>query len=230
MSIFVNVSGTWKTVKKVFTNISGTWKEAKTMFANISGTWKKVHSGVASYTFTSNSIGSTLTLASLFDAATIAANTDFAITVPAGITVQGPTGAVGANGSGFTCSTTCAKHHCTRWFNPGGAGGVGGNAFNFSGVAGKNISIINNGTVKGGAGGKGGKGANPYFERTDCCYDEQGGSRWCYAYAGAGGAGGAGGGALTTGSNTVTVIGTAVANGVTGAAGAAGSPSQVTAS
>lgn len=119
---YKKISGTWYPIKKIFKRISGAWSEIKKLYKKVSGTWQVVHSGAAEYTFTASYTG-TVTLATLLDAATISANTDFIINVPAGMTITGPAGAAGA------------------------AGGV---AFNFTGVTGKNITIKNLGTIKGG--------------------------------------------------------------------------------
>jgi hypothetical protein len=121
MAIFSNISGTWKKVSKVFNNVSGTWKEAKALYANVSGTWKQLHSSAAQFTYTSSqpTNGRSIVLTDIFDAATIAANTNFVITVNAGVTLGTSTGVP---------------------------------VFDFSGVTGKNITIINNGTIKAGTG------------------------------------------------------------------------------
>lgn len=37
-----NVSGTWKTARKIHVNVSGTWKAATNVYVNVSGTWKQV--------------------------------------------------------------------------------------------------------------------------------------------------------------------------------------------
>lgn len=93
MAIFSNVSGTWKKVSKVFNNVSGTWREAKALYANVSGTWKQLHSSAAQFTFASSPVWArSITLADMFDATTIANNTDFVITVNAGCTVSTNTG------------------------------------------------------------------------------------------------------------------------------------------
>lgn len=118
--MYSNISGTWKKVSKVFNNVSGTWREVKKAFTNVGGTWKQVHSGAAEFTFATNQAWNrAITMADMYDATTIANNTDFVITVNAGVTIQ-PT--------------------------------VDTYAFDFSGVSGKTITIVNNGTIKGGNG------------------------------------------------------------------------------
>lgn len=42
--MFVNSSGTWKSVKDIFVNVSGTWKRISEAFVNVSGIWKRFFS------------------------------------------------------------------------------------------------------------------------------------------------------------------------------------------
>jgi len=42
--MFVNSSGTWKSVKDIFVNVSGTWKRISEAFVNVSGVWKRFFS------------------------------------------------------------------------------------------------------------------------------------------------------------------------------------------
>jgi hypothetical protein len=43
MSISVNDSGTWRTIKIVSANDSGTWRDAKAVYINDNGTWRTVY-------------------------------------------------------------------------------------------------------------------------------------------------------------------------------------------
>ena len=50
MGIFVNVSGTWRTVTaavqnsyKAFVNVNGTWRNVSASYVNVGGTWRKAH-------------------------------------------------------------------------------------------------------------------------------------------------------------------------------------------
>ena len=50
MGIFVNVSGTWRTVTaavqnsyKAFVNVNGTWRNVSASYVNVNGTWRKAH-------------------------------------------------------------------------------------------------------------------------------------------------------------------------------------------
>jgi hypothetical protein len=39
--LFINVGGTWESVKKVFMNVSGTWKQITEGFINVAGAWQR---------------------------------------------------------------------------------------------------------------------------------------------------------------------------------------------
>jgi hypothetical protein len=215
---YIKVSGTWTAIKKIYVKVSGVWKEAKKVFSKVSGVWKEVHSGAVEYTFTSSITSTTTTGIPLSSYADPASGDEFVFTINDGVTLQGKTGNAGANG-GNGSNVYIANCHGTGFglgYN-GGAGGAGYPALDFTGFSGKKVTIINNGTIKGGAGGTGGNGGNGYY------YVELGANTFSYPQGGCGGAGGAGGTPLyATSGVELTINGNQPQNGTTGSAGTHG--------
>lgn len=60
MSIFNNVSGTWREIAEIFNNVSGTWRQADTVNNNVSGTWRETYTATepATYSYSGGSTGS----------------------------------------------------------------------------------------------------------------------------------------------------------------------------
>ncbi len=46
--MFINVSGTWKSINSFFVNVSGTWKQIVSGFINVAGVWKQFFSSALS--------------------------------------------------------------------------------------------------------------------------------------------------------------------------------------
>ena len=180
---YKKISGTWYPIKKIFKRIGGTWSEIKKLYKKVNGTWQVVHTGAYEYTFTANA--SNVNFATLIGAAAVANNTDFIITINAGVTLSGTVGVAGANNASTAfafgnvgtrvCKDSAYADGRTRsipysscpqgavyadyYTGNGGTGGNGSIALDLSGMSGKNITIINNGVIQGGNGGIGGIGA-----------------------------------------------------------------------
>lgn len=207
--LYKNVSGTWKSILNLFTNVSGAWRQVGTLYKRVAGVWKPIHKETYVYTFTANA--SNVNFATLVGSTIYNRYTNFRVIVNSGVTVSGTNGTTGATGA---CSTN------------GGIGGAGNYALNFSGMSGKTIAVVNNGTIRGGNGGTGGQGgaacACGYVGCTENCRCED-----VTQNAGYGGAGGAGQTGIYNGTNTVTVTGNAAISGTTGATGGRNAPLAV---
>lgn len=238
---YKKISGTWYPIKKIFKRISGSWYEVKKLYKKVSGTWQLVHTGVFEYTFSANA--SNVDFATLIGASNVANYTDFKITINSGITVSGTDGITGANNSSAvtaignagtrTCRDSITTAGTIKSFSytnypansvqyrryhtgNGGTGGNGNVALSFSGMSGKNISVINNGTIRGGNGGNGGMGALQVRTSTIEEINDVG----CGAYSivcGLNGSAGNGGLAIANGTNTVNISGNSPINGSGGA-------------
>lgn len=241
MAIYSKISGLWKENKTLYTKISGVWKKVSFAHAKVSGIWKNVFTDEYVYTFTANA--SNVNFATLIGAENVSKYTKFKIIVNPGVTISGATGANGANGSGTATYQYAASRYCkdskytdgrliyhnsnsangnmTAFSSNGQNGTIGTSAFNFSGMSGKTINLINNGTIKGGNGGNGGVGNSPsvynYVDPQFCSPSE--GYTTC-AYSGAGAAGVSASDAVISGSNTLISSGNPFVAGNAGAAGA----------
>lgn len=244
---YKKIGGTWYPIKKIFKRISGAWSEVKKLYKKVSGTWQVVHSGAYEYTFTANA--SNVNFATLIGSSAVANNTDFIITINSGVTLSGTVGVAGANNASTAFATgnvgtrvcknsqyTDGRTHSfsysaipnTVWSGKeyytgnGGTGGTGATALDISGMSGKKITIINNGTIVGGTGGNGGIGAAQVRNYNTVTIGGllcgAGRARLC----GISGSGGSGGSGLNNGANTVSVTGNSPINGTTGVAGAYG--------
>lgn len=168
---YKKISGTWYPIKKIYKRISGAWSEVKKLYKKVSGTWQVVHSSVYEYTFTANA--SNVDFATLIGASAVANNTDFKITINSGVMISGTDGVAGANNTSKAylignvvracLGTDAGAFYYPQYFTGnGGNGGNGNIALSFAGMSGKNITIVNNGTIRGGNGGSGGCGASDY--------------------------------------------------------------------
>lgn len=175
---YKKISGTWYPIKKIFKRISGTWNEVKKLYKKISGTWQVVHSGAVEYTFVSSITATDANGILLSSYVNPTSSDEFIITINSGVVLSGSDGVQGANNASsayatyYAGATACKDSLYTdgrlvnhnagtliRFSGTGGNGGNGNPALNLSGFGGKKVTIINNGTLRGGNGGNGGQGA-----------------------------------------------------------------------
>lgn len=237
---YKKISGTWYPIKKIFKRISGTWSEVKKLYKKISGTWQVVHSGAYEYTFTANA--SNVNFATLIGATAVANNDEFIITVNSGVTISGTNGVTGANNNSdtyvagsvgtrvckdsvhngaaisLTYNIYASKYSQYKYYftGTGGTGGGGNIALDLSGMSGKKVTIINNGTILGGNGGNGGMGSKNVKSYGSVSCGEQ--NKACAL----GGNGGSGGSGVNNGSNTVSISGNSPITGSSGVGGGYG--------
>lgn len=217
---YVNVSGTWREVKKKYINVSGTWREIKKEYVNVGGAWRLEHNPVVEYTFTGSITASVSTGIPLSSYINPASADVFNLVINDGVVLSGSAGGNGGNGVAGNYGiyvapvNNCSSGNRGNGGN-GGAGGAGGYGMNFSGFSGKTINIINSGTLKGGNGGNGGNGGA--LALNIGCEDT--------VYSGCGGAGGAGGLWYYGNSGvTFTYAGNSPYNGSAGGAGVRPTP------
>ena len=244
---YKKISGTWYPIKKIYKRISGAWSEVKKLYKKVSGTWQVVHSGAYEYTFTANTsnvdFAALIGASAVADNTDFIITVNSGVTISGTVGTTGANnnsdtlvaGSVGTrtcnnsqyadgravsvtyNSNAETINSLAYTKYAKYYTGNGGTGGTGNDALNLSGLSGKNITIINNGTIIGGNGGAGGMGAkNARVQATACDYLYQ---RAC----GIGGSGGTGGsGIYNPNGNSITMVGNSASNGSTGASGANG--------
>lgn len=208
LNIKVKVGGAW-TDTKPHVKVSGTWSKVKKAYTKVGGSWETSYEYESVYTLNTGVQVGTID----FDALVLDRYHNVRVVVPSGATLVAPSTSTYAVKTGTSHNAKITLENNGVIYGRGGDGGNGGYRVDsqnqpdpedgFNGGSAifveSNITVINNGTILGGAGGGGG-------------------GEGTYVYRHAGGGGGGGGAPYGVGGVGMTTNGAAPwANGVTGA-------------
>lgn len=208
LSTKVKVSGAW-TDAKPHVKVGGTWTRVKKAYSKAGGSWDLTYEYESVYTLNTGEQVGTID----FDALALDRYHNVRVVIPAGATLVAPSTSTYAIKTGTSHNAKITLENNGSIYGRGGDGGNGG--YRVSGAnspspeAGSdggsaihvesNITIINNGLIRGGGGGGGG-------------------GEGTYVYRHAGGGGGGGGAPYGVGGTGKTTNGSSPrANGATGA-------------